>query len=32
MARTKGGIDADCIKTDPAYARTSENGAELGRF
>jgi len=30
-ARTKGGVDADRIKTDPAYARTRENGAEFGR-
>jgi len=31
MARTKGGVDAERIKTDPAYARTRENGAEFGR-
>ncbi|MBI9063506.1 MAG: hypothetical protein JEZ14_16105 [Marinilabiliaceae bacterium] len=29
-ARTKGGVDGDRIKKDPAYARTRENGAEFG--
>lgn len=31
LAREKGGIDADRIKTDEAFARTRENGAEFGR-
>ncbi len=31
LARTKGGVDADRIKTDPAFARTRENGQEFGR-
>jgi len=30
-AREKGGVDGDRIKSDPAYARTRENGAEFGR-
>jgi hypothetical protein len=30
LARTKGGVDSDRIKTDPAFARTRENGAEFG--
>jgi hypothetical protein len=30
LARTKGGVDGDRIKTDPAFARTRENGAEFG--
>jgi hypothetical protein len=30
-ARTKGGVDANRIKTDPAFARTRENGAEFGK-
>lgn len=31
LAREKGGIDADRIKNDPAFARTRENGSEFGR-
>ncbi|TAI92947.1 hypothetical protein DMA11_25320, partial [Marinilabiliaceae bacterium JC017] len=31
MARSKGGVDGDRIKNDPAFARTRENGAEFGR-
>lgn len=31
LAREKGGVDATRIKTDPAYQRTRENGAEFGR-
>jgi hypothetical protein len=31
LARQKGGIDADRMKTDPAFARTRENGEEFGR-
>ena len=31
MAREKGGIDASRIKSDPAFQRTRENGAEFGR-
>ncbi|WP_075604091.1 hypothetical protein [Saccharicrinis aurantiacus] len=31
LARTKGGVDADRIKNDPAFVRTRENGAEFGR-
>jgi len=31
LAREKGGVDANRIKTDPNYARTRENGAEFGR-
>ena len=31
LARQKGGIDAERIKNDPAFARTRENGAEFGR-
>lgn len=30
-ARSKGGVDANRIRTDPAFARTRENGAEFGR-
>lgn len=30
LAREKGGIDADRMKTDEAFARTRENGAEFG--
>ena len=30
MAREKGGIDATRMKTDPAFKRTRENGAEFG--
>lgn len=29
--RTKGGVDANRIATDPAFQRTRENGAEFGR-
>jgi hypothetical protein len=31
QARQKGGVDAKRIKTDPAFARTRENGSEFGR-
>ncbi len=31
LAREKGGIDANRMKTDPAFQRTRENGAEFGR-
>ena len=31
LAREKGGIDAIRIKSDPAFQRTRENGAEFGR-
>ncbi|HEY1025156.1 MAG TPA: hypothetical protein VGE26_08335 [Sphingobacteriaceae bacterium] len=31
LAREKGGVDATRIATDPAFARTRENGAEFGR-
>lgn len=31
MAREKGGISAERIANDPAFARTRENGAEFGR-
>ncbi len=31
FARTKGGVDADRIKNDPAFVRTRENGQEFGR-
>ncbi|WP_075589859.1 hypothetical protein [Labilibacter marinus] len=31
LARSKGGVDAERIKKDPAFARTRENGAEFGR-
>ncbi|TLX71659.1 hypothetical protein E9993_20045 [Labilibacter sediminis] len=31
LARTKGGVDSERIKKDPAFARTRENGAEFGR-
>ncbi len=30
LARAKGGIDAQRIKTDPAFQRTRENGSEFG--
>jgi hypothetical protein len=30
-ARKKGGIDANRLKTDPAFERTRENGAEFGK-
>jgi hypothetical protein len=30
-AREKGGVDGDRIASDPAYARTRENGEEFGR-
>lgn len=30
LARTKGGVDANRIKKDPAFARTRENGNEFG--
>jgi hypothetical protein len=31
LAREKGGIDANRIKSDPAFQRTRENGSEFGR-
>lgn len=31
FAREKGGVDGKRIATDPAYARTRENGEEFGR-
>nr|WP_319398273.1 hypothetical protein [uncultured Carboxylicivirga sp.] len=31
LARSKGGVEGDRIKNDPAYARTRENGQEFGR-
>ncbi len=31
LARSKGGVDGDRIKNDPAFARTRENGEEFGR-
>lgn len=31
LAREKGGIDKERIKTDPAFQRTRENGSEFGR-
>lgn len=31
LARTKGGVDKSRIESDPAFARTRENGAEFGR-
>ena len=31
MAREKGGVDGSRIKSDPAFQRTRENGAEFGR-
>jgi hypothetical protein len=31
LAREKGGVDGERIKTDPAFERTRENGAEFGR-
>ena len=31
LAREKGGIPAERIRTDPAFQRTRENGAEFGR-
>ncbi len=31
LARGKGGVDGNRIKTDPRFARTRENGAEFGR-
>lgn len=30
LAREKGGVEADRIKNDPAFARTRENGQEFG--
>ena len=30
LAREKGGVEANRIKTDPAFERTRENGAEFG--
>ena len=31
LARTKGGVDKNRIESDPAFARTRENGQEFGR-
>jgi len=31
FARSKGGVDGDRIKNDPAFERTRENGSEFGR-
>lgn len=31
LAREKGGVDGTRIATDPAFARTRENGSEFGR-
>jgi hypothetical protein len=31
LAREKGGVEASRIASDPAFARTRENGAEFGR-
>ncbi|WP_423735217.1 hypothetical protein [Chitinophaga caseinilytica] len=31
LAREKGGVDGNRIATDPAFARTRENGSEFGR-
>lgn len=31
LVRQKGGITSDRLKTDPAFERTRENGAEFGR-
>jgi len=31
LARTKGGVDGDRIRTDPRFARTRENGQEFMR-
>ncbi len=31
LARSKGGVDGDRIKNDPAFERTRENGSEFGR-
>ena len=31
LAREKGGVDADRIKNDPAFARTRENITEFGK-
>jgi hypothetical protein len=31
LARQKGGVDAKRMQTDPAFARTRENGREFGR-
>jgi hypothetical protein len=31
LARTKGGVDGNRIKNDPAFVRTRENGSEFGR-
>ena len=30
LVRTKGGVSANRIKSDPAFARTRENGSEFG--
>lgn len=32
IVRTKGGVSKNRIKTDPAFARTRENGAEFGHI
>ena len=31
LAREKGGVSAERIKSDPAFQRTRENGSEFGR-
>jgi hypothetical protein len=31
LARTKGGVEADRIRSDPAFQRTRENGKEFGK-
>ena len=31
LARTKGGVEADRIRSDPAFQRTRENGQEFGK-
>ena len=31
LARTKGGVEADRIRSDPAFQRTRENGTEFGK-
>ncbi len=31
LARSKGGVNGDRIKNDPAFALTRENGEEFGR-
>lgn len=31
LAREKGGVDSERVRSDPAFERTRENGAEFGR-